>query len=387
MRIFVIWLQSQKKHNVPGYQFWRNYWTNAITEAGHEWIETPPEIDWVEGLTLQGEMLASWQERIWYETLKVIQDEHERGSIDLCLSYLFPNQIMPSAIKEIQNLGIPCVNFFCDNFREFRDVPVEFHPFDLHWGPEPQSIKRYANLGLKYIFAPYPIWIPEQQRTCNHSEIYGVSFIGSRDIHRTHLLAKLIKLGSKIEIRGSGWQDELINYPNNTQDKQFSNSLSQKLTNQLDLIQNEGLLALFHKLTYLIQPQISDELFKSSIQQRPNADEYVTITQCSKVVLGINRYPSIRSSFWNPPTFIRLRDLEAPAMGGCYLTEYSQGLEEWFELGQDIETYQTPEEMFAKINELERDPSKRNKMRASAQSKVFNDLCFENTLRKIMQAL
>ena len=387
MRIFVIWLQAQKKHNVPGYDFWESYWKNGLTEAGHEWLEAP-DVDWVEGLTYQDENLQKWRDDAWSKTLDVIRAEHAKQPIDICLSYLFPSQIITGAVREIQDLGIPCVNFFCDNFREYRNVPPEFYCFNLHWGPELEAFVRYKSVGLKYIFAPYPIWIPQDQRTCIHAENYGVSFIGSRDIHRTNLLAEAIRLGASPEIRGSGWeiQDKNITESVQVNGTQKINPL-QKAINQLDLISKEGIESLMWKLTYAIQPKISDQKFSPYTRNRPDAKGYVTITQQSKVVLGINRYPSIRSPFWKPPTFIRLRDLEAPAMGACYLTEYSSGLEQWFELGKDIETYRTAEEMVEKIKELDKNPQKRQRMRYAAQQRVFSELMLDKTLSLINAAL
>jgi len=386
MRIFVIWLQSQKKHNIPGYEFWESYWKNAITEAGYEWLEAP-DVDWAEGLSHQGENLHNWREVAWNKTLATIRNEHKKKPIDICLSYLFPSQVISDAVKEIRELGIPCVNFFCDNFREYRDVPPEFYCFDLNWGPEPEAIARYKAVGLKYIFAPYPIWIPQEHRTCNHIENYGATFIGSRDIHRTALLAEAIHLGASIEIRGSGWDTKDNNLIATSVDKTVKSTLSQKVINQIDLISKEGLSGLLWKLTYMMQPKISDRTFYPYIKSRPDAQGYVEITQQSKVVLGINRYPSIRAPFGKPPTFIRLRDLEAPAMGACYLTEYSLGLEQWFDLGTDIETYRSTEEMVEKLKELELNPQKRKKMRCSSQRVVFEKLTFSNTISQIIAEL
>ena len=81
------------------------------------------------------------------------------------------------------------------------------------------------------------------------------------------------------------------------------------------------------------------------MKKKPNDLEYVEITQQSMITLGVNRYPSFRYPLNKPDTYSRLRDLEAPMLGACYLTEWTEGLDDLYELGTEIETYKTAEEM------------------------------------------
>jgi hypothetical protein len=169
---------------VPAYNFWEHYFKRGIEEAGNEWLEAE-EVDWAEGLVyFKEEALRDWRGSTWNRTIDIIKKLHNTKPIDLFLGYLFPKQVEPDAIKEIQALGIPCVNFFCDNVREFTRIPNEFYCFDLHWVPEFKALQMYQQAKLKYLHAPMPVWVPLKQRICNHPENYGISFIGSRDIQR-----------------------------------------------------------------------------------------------------------------------------------------------------------------------------------------------------------
>ena len=104
-----------------------------------------------------------------------------------------------------------------------------------------------------------------------------------------------------------------------------------------------------------------------------STDEYIRITREAVVTIGVNRVPTARASDFNPVRYSRLRDIEAPMLGACYLTEWTQGLVEMYELGEDIEVYRTPDELGAKIAELKRDPTRRHRMRASAQRRALHD--------------
>jgi len=144
MRIFLSCQQALRRHVVPAYAFWEYYFKQALIEAGHEIIETPA-VDWAEGLTgLSQAERTHWLDVTWTRTLDFLRVEHARRRVDLFLSYLFPNQVEPGGLVAIKNLGIPCVNFFCDNVREFTRVPDNYRSFDLHWVPEAEARVLYA---------------------------------------------------------------------------------------------------------------------------------------------------------------------------------------------------------------------------------------------------
>lgn len=383
MRIFLSSQQSLKKHNIPAYRFWEIYLKNGIEEAGHEWLEVK-EVDWAEGLVyLDKERLKTWRDRAWIQTVNYIKYQHQIKPINLFLSYLFPKQIDPLAIREIQELGIPCINFFCDNVREFKKIPKIFYCFNLHWVPEFKAIKMYQASNLNYIYAPMPVWIPPSLRNYNHSEKYGVSFIGSKDVQRERLFANLIQFNINLELRGKGWlydePDELIN-----ESQKMWQNLWVKANNQLLDISNEGLIYWLRKLQSRFIPRVTNQLFFPYVREKPGFDEYFKITQQSQITLGVNRYPSFQYPLDRPNTYSRMRDIEAPMLGACYLTEWTEGLDDLYEIGEEIETYSSVEEMAEKIKYLQASPEKRKIMRANAQYKAIKEHSIPNTLTKII---
>ncbi len=381
MRIFLSFLQALRSHDIPQYQYWETYLKKGIEEAGGEWLEAPG-VDWAEGLAHRDKQsLAEWRHRSWEEALTHIRTAQHGEGIDLFLSYLYPQQVDVPAIKEIQKLGIPCVNFFCDNVREFRSVPREFYCFDLHWVPEFGALEMYRRAGLNYVHAPMPVWVDPGFRTSEHMETFGVTFIGSRDALREKLLADALELGAKIEIRGPGWSTEFISKNGKT------NSLATKFANQFDLIRKHGIRAPLWKLDYKRQPKIPDSVFADSVRPIRVNVEYAAITQQSLVTLGINRYPSFRRSFSKPDRYSRLRDIEAPMMGACYLTEWTEELEQLYEIGEEIETYRNAEEMVEKIAELKSSNQKRQLLRRRGQERALQDHTVGRSLSRLLFAL
>lgn len=381
MRFFLSCQQSLRKHNVPAYSFWETYFKKGIEEAKYEWVEAS-EVDWAEGLIYSNTKdLKKWRDRIWTKVIADIKRQHHKKPIDLFLSYLFPKQVESTALKEIQTLGIPCVNFFCDNVREFTAIPKEFHDFDLHWVPEFKALKMYQEANLKHIYAPMPVWIPPEQRTCHHVESYGVSFIGSRDVQRETLLAKVLEAGIEIEIRGAGWSTSPL-----VSQLQHRN-LWRTGINQWEFLAQHGVSPWLRKLQAKSLPKVPDETFTPFVKPQPDAAEYVQIIGKSLITLGINRYPSFHYPFVHPNTYSRMRDIEAPMMGACYLTEWTEGLDNLYELGDEIEIYRTVEELIEKIQVLAKNSEKRKRLRYNGQKRVLADHTIMKSLKQIGDVL
>jgi hypothetical protein len=386
VNIFLSCLQSTQDHPVPAYQFWEAYFKNGIEEAEHNWCDAGG-VDWAEGARYTDERdLEAWRARTWGAAVASLKTLHQRRPIDLFLSYLFPKQVDVNAVREIQRLGIPCANFFCDNVREFVSVPESFRVFDLHWVPEFKAVGMYRSAGLNFVHAPMPMWAAPEHRVWNHPENYGVTFIGSRDVLRENLLAQVLKKEVGLEIRGTGWEKDAVT---TTQAAPARKGMTAKISNQAAFIKEHGVRAYGRKIGAKFQPKSQPEkaLFNDALRRKPSASEYIEITQQSVITLGINRYPSFRHPLSAPDTYSRLRDLEAPMLGACYLTEWTEGLDQLYDLGEEIETYRTADEMAWKIQALKSDPEKRLKLRRSGQRRALAEHTIPRTLSKIAAAL
>lgn len=382
MNILLSFLQSQVQHPIPAYSFWEYNIKNGIEEAGHTWVEHP-SLDWAEGLTYtKGAEQEAWRNQRWEEFLVWLKQTLKTRKIDLFLSYLYPQQIQQEAIKEIQRLGIPCVNFFCDNVREFSRVPKEFKVFNLNWVPEYKAVKMYQKEKVNYLHAPMPMWVKPELRNTNVNETYPISFIGSKDIQRVRLLGEAIRKGLKLEIRGSGWDSE-----STPKKVPYHSSLVQKAHNQLSFIKKYGLYGYYRKWEDRSFVYPDQEFWKYSVREKPNFLAYTNITRNSKVTLGINRYPSFKHPLNRPDAYSRLRDIEAPMLGACYLTEWAEGLDLMYDLGQEIEVYHSEDELMEKADLLIKDKSRRQTLREKAQKKALEKLSIVHTLNNITNSL
>jgi hypothetical protein len=338
---------------------------NGIEEAGMQWLEIP-QLDWAAGLVPyeNDPALQTWKARAWEQTLSYIKANKEY--IDIFLCYLYPKQIDISAIQQIRELGIPCINFYCDNVRSFKNIPKEFKVFDLVWVPEFEAVDMYKKTGVAYVNLPMPIWVDPKYRIFPDEEKNIISFIGSKDYLREQLLAEVIDKGLQLQIRGNGW--------NETDDEKIipnPSGLSSKIVNQIKLFRSSGITGFtaYHLNRYKKTP--SAHIPVENILTKPDFEEYISITRESCITRGINRVPILKASNKNIVTYSRLRDLEAPMLGACYITEHTAGLPRLYDIGKEIETYADADELIYKFGEIAASKNKRKELRTKGQEKAL----------------
>jgi hypothetical protein len=378
MKVFLSFLQSTTQHPIPAYDFWQYYIKNGIEEAGYEWTECP-DADWALGLVPQApEQHTEWKERVWSQTINWLRS----NPVDLFLSYLYPEQIDTSAINEIKRMGIPCVNFYCDNVRQFRKAPKEFSVFDLNWVPEYKAIKLYQKAGYPYISLPMPMWIEPAKRKVYNETNNQVTFIGSKDIQRIHFFENVIKQCPSINlcIYGNGWKD----VPQST--VRIESGFN-KIGYQFSFIKQHGVIPYLRKIKQRgLNTDISEAL-RFKINDITDFESYNKLTAESMVTIGINRYPSYHYPLFKPDTYSRLRDIEAPMLGACYLTEYTEGLERLYDIGKEIETYTSPEDFIEKVDMLTTNTDLRQRLKARGQKRALDTHSIHNSIAQIIQRL
>ena len=383
LRIFLCCQQDLRPHPVPAYRFWSGYFRGALAEAGHTCIEAPG-CDWAEGLTvMEAQDRRRWREATWSRMLDWLGAEHRRQRVDLFISYLYPNQVMPEGLATLRQWGIPTVNFFCDNVRLFRRAPAEYGLFSLNWIPEFGALSLYAAAGMATLHAPMPCWIAPQWRTVAPSESLPATFIGTRDREREVLLGEAIDLGLRIDLRGTGWsgEDGVASGP------PAGRGLT-LVANQVAYARQHGLYALGVKvLRKLAGPRGPARDFSANARPPCIGDDYWRVLRECQVAIGINRFDHPRRISGRPPTYSRLRDIEAPMAGAAYLTEHAPGLELLYEIGTEIETYRSAGELVEKARALSADPGRRRRLREAGQRRALGDHSIARTVERMARQL
>ena len=375
MKIFLAFLQANVKHPIPAYDFWEYYIKNGIEEAGYQWTECAG-IDWAKGLVPQPKKeLDNWREETWNNTLQYLK----KNRADIFLSYLYPEQIDVKAIKQLQSMGVACVNFFCDNVRQYTSAPKEFGVFDLNWVPEYKALNLYKKAGFNYIHLPMPMWVDPELRVVPDEQYPQITFIGSKDVQRLALLNTIanLKHNMPLAVHGNGWAGE--RHTAITQ----NDTIFDKAINHLMFLKKHGFIAYSRKINQRSYKQDTSELLQKYIGKKLSFEEYTNLTAKSWVTMGINRYPSFNYPFKKPNVYSRLRDIEAPMLGACYLTEWAPGIEDMYDTETEISTYRTAAEFTEKAGILMADKAKRDIKRKNGQKRALSALSVPASINAI----
>jgi hypothetical protein len=160
------------------------------------------------------------------------------------------------------------------------------------------------------------------------------------------------------------------------------------IRNQVATLRNGGIGAVSRKVENRIYPAKPPAIPSSRIKDGPASQEaYFKLTREAAVTLGVNRVPTAKSANRRPLAYSRLRDIEAPMLGACYLTEWTEGIETLYAVGEEVEVYRTPEELAEKLGELMASRERRLRMRARAQKRALSEYSVGRTVARISARL
>jgi hypothetical protein len=282
-------------------------------------------------------------------------------------------------------MGIPCVNFFCDNVRQFKAIPTQFKVFDLNWVPEYKAVKMYQKAGYPFINLPMPMWIRPELRTARSERNKQITFIGSKDIQRLRFFEEVVKKAPAIDLNiyGNGWRDD--NIQQTLSMPKYSSA--KKIAHQVEFLKQQGMMAYIRKLTQRSVNAALSEVLSSKVKGLIDFDTYNKLTAQSTITLGVNRYPSFRFPLDKPDTYSRLRDIEAPMLGACYLTEYTEGLEQLYDIDKEIAAYKNAGDLIEKVARLSADGPYRKVLRSGGQKRALTEHSIPQSLNKIIERL
>jgi hypothetical protein len=196
-------------------------------------------------------------------------------------------------------------------------------------------------------------------------------------------LSQAISAGADLVVRGPGWGanhvDQEVQAP--------KRSASRVIANQAKLIRDHGLGAIAAKVYDRVRPLRSPPLPAARIHEAVYGDDYFRVTRQALITLGVNRVQAAGTSVRFPLTYSRLRDIEAPMLGACYLTEWTAGLGDLYELGDEIESYRSVEELCEKVARLKGDAAMRRRLRERGQQRALEQHSVARTLRRIAQTV
>ncbi len=248
------------------------------------------------------EMTSIPHEKNWYQKkddinkkmISFVEETIKNNKIDVIVCYLSGHATTPKVLAEIKKHNIPMVNESLDDERKFRSRKGED---GIYRGNK--DVCKYFSITLttsKSALAKYlvesgkPIYKDycgneKIYKKLNLEKIYDVSFIGASYGIRGELISYLQSNGIKVFTKRNGWKNGFA----------------------------------------------TDE-------------EMIEIFNQSKIVLG---FSTVGKN--DDINILKGRDFEVPLTGSFYITGFHEELKEYFEIGKDIETYISKEDLLEKV--------------------------------------
>ena len=331
--------------HVAGWRYaevWRRHFYDGLERAGvtvalprnvdFGWARPPQAFD----LSRSAGARARVSEMLLSQILSA-----DGGPPQAVLSCCFSHDVELDLVDRVRAAGIPWVNFFCDSLYAFDWVADLAARTSLNWFVESEAEERYRSLGVHYLRAPYalnPDALPDA--SCAAPD-RALLFIGAANYNRIRAAALIRLAGADLQVRGWGWKEALE--PKTTSSRAPST-----------LIKRAARLV----VRTLLRARVGGYL-----EYDPMLEEL----RRSAVVLGLNEGGAGQDA----RSYLKLRDLEFPGMGCCYLTQHHADLGDVFDLGREVITFRTLWEASRLAKDLARHPSECREIGRRARARVL----------------
>ncbi|MBI4525301.1 MAG: glycosyltransferase family 1 protein [Deltaproteobacteria bacterium] len=329
--------------------------------------------------------------RITQQTVDEIYRAHSERPLDLFLSYFYNAHFHPAGFDDIHRLGIPTVNFYCNSMYQFEWVSEIAAKVDFSWHPEKQARSLYLKVGAN------PVWVQMGADPDIYHPVTEVirepkaCFVGQRYCDRDRWLARLVQNRVPVDIYGSGWltEDDGVAGDGDTvpPDTPRAGSAAAYLAVMQENIAKNGWISgglrTLRQGIYAIQTRRLRSLLRPYAKGRANSVPEVLGKY--EVVLNFNNVWADGRSGSRLIPHVRLRDFEAPMCRSCYLTGYSEEIEEFYEIGREIDTYGTPAELIEKARFYLSHPEAAEELREAGYRRALRDHTWDSRFEKLFR--
>lgn len=282
------------------------------------------------------QMVSRPHEKDWYSHKKIINKNMidfvnktvNKHNIDLIICYLSGYSTMPETLKEIKKLGIPMINESLDDERKFRSRKGKD---GFYRGMK--DICKYFDVSLttsksaivKYLVEGgnpiYKDYAGNEKiyKNLDLEKEYDVGFVGAIYGIRGEYVKYLQSNGINVYAKGNGWENGFA-----------------------------------------------------------TDDEMIEIFNKSRIVLG---FSTVGKN--DDICILKGRDFEVPFTGSLYITGYHEELKEYFDLGKDIETYTSKEDLLKKIKYYLENEIEREKIAKTGYNKCLNSYTAKESYEKL----
>jgi spore maturation protein CgeB len=403
MRIF----SAVRHSNDPRFHYgglWSGNFYPALRQLGHEIVESQVDLlpasrfmHVAKNFTRQEEQKrAEITERIIAE----VKRAHAQQPLDVFLSYFYNAHFDPSGFDEIKRLGIPTVNFYCNSIYQFELVSEIAPCVTFAWHAEKHARPSYQRVGAN------PVWVqmaadPEVYRPVPQSTVATKAcFVGQKYADRDRLMYALVNAQVPIDVFGPGWignggehsTNELEPHARYLNRKQIAPGT---IESYLEAFRGNlrrhgffgGISRTWRQFEYRKQTQELSPLFAPIARGPIPFQEIAAVFSAYEVILNFSNVWADGRPGSELIPHVRLRDFEAPMSRACYLTGYTEEIAEFYELGVEIDTYRSAEELVDKTKFYLTHPQQAEALREAGYRRALRDHTWERRFEELFRKI
>ena len=405
MRIFIA-----VRHSIDPSYFYGGLWSGnfypALKKLGHEIIESQTDLLPSSKFMQIADDFTSQELEVRSQITQKIIDEvkqaHRQSPIDLFLSYFYNSHFDPAGFEEIHQLGIPTVNFYCNSIYQFDLVSEIAAKVNFSWHAEKLAKESYLKVGAN------PVWVQMGADPDVYHPIESISrqpkacFVGQRYADRDRLLAELINAKLPLAIYGPGWGKDNTSSTNKSfQDMETGDYLARKQVipssrnAYLSVISKNilkeglfgGVIRTFQQIEYRRKTKQLSPIFQQFALGAIPFQQICSVFAEYEVILSFSNVWADGRPGSKLIPHVRLRDFEAPMCRTCYLTGHTDEIAEFYDLGKEIDTYSSSEELVEKTRFYLNHPDEAEKLRNAGYQRALRDHTWECRFEQLFKEI
>lgn len=280
---------------------------------------------------------------------------------DICFFVLFTDEITKETIRWIsEKSGAKTFNWFSDDHWRFELHSKEYAPL-FHWivTTDHDSVEHYRQIGCNNVILSQWAFNSYADSPKKNDYAYDVTFVGQVHSTRREIITKLQSNNIKIVCWGRGWKNGRIS----------SEAMKQKFMQSkinLNFTSSANTLNL-KRLAKVILHRRSDSTYHMNTP--------------------INMIREIQTLYRHQRPQIKGRNFEIPGHGGFLLTEFVDGIDQYFIPDKEIVLFKNFDELVGKISLYLKNDEQREAIRLAGQARTLNEHTYEQRFRKIFHTV
>lgn len=313
-------------------EIWLKHVIPSLEKLGHELVVLERDF----GSLIAGSFADSNEEsqerqRFTEELYDAVVTAHQEKPVDLFFSYFYSRCVDHSVLSAINDLGIPTLNFSCNNVHQFFTVEEIAPKYDYCMVPERAALEKFEAVGARVIHVQMGA-NPDLFFRGNRQKEYPMIFIGSKYADRENYIATLVRAGVDVRVWGPGWQVQ---------------NARQLATKGMFAFKSGGIPRVWRGMRRLLSGWSDSQLVGKIAGPILTDDEMIATYNASSMALNFSK-AIIEGTAQHYVRHIRMRDFEIPMTGAAAFLEYSDELGEYYDLETEIVSFDSPEELAAK---------------------------------------